>query len=567
LQKKEKKSLEESLIEKNLLSRDNLKKALEGSKKSGEPVRKSLVKMGFVKEEDLLAIYQSELNIPRANLTNLNLSPKLLSIIPENVARKSHILPILKSGKTLSVAMSDPLDIIILDELRLKTGCNVEPAVATEEEITNAINKLYGIPLAGTIEEVIKALDTEAVNFEAAEEIDPSKLHDMAEEAPIIKLVNVMISNAIKDRASDIHVEPEETDLKIRNRIDGVLHDSATVPKHLQAAVLSRIKIMSDMNIALKRTPQDGRFQLKTEKGSIDFRVSSFPTIYGENIVMRILDSSSVLLGLEQLGFYEDHLANIKKLIELPHGILLVTGPTGSGKTTTLYSALNTINSPDKNIITVEDPVEYRLTGIRQSQINPQAGMTFATGLRSILRQDPDVIMVGEIRDLETAEIAIQAALTGHLVFSTLHTNDAPSSLTRLIDMGVEPFLISSSVVGVLAQRLVRKICPHCKEEFKESAKALEELGANLKNKDAKTYIGKGCPECKNTGYRGRIGIFELMVISDKIKEMIIAKTSASVIAKTAREEGMLTLREDGVRKILDGATSVEEVVRVTMND
>jgi type II secretory ATPase GspE/PulE/Tfp pilus assembly ATPase PilB-like protein len=282
---------------------------------------------------------------------------------------------------------------------------------------------------------------------------------------------------------------------------------------------------------------------------------------------MRILDSSSVLLGLEQLGFYEDHLANIKKLIELPHGILLVTGPTGSGKTTTLYSALNTINSPDKNIITVEDPVEYRLTGIRQSQINPQAGMTFATGLRSILRQDPDVIMVGEIRDLETAEIAIQAALTGHLVFSTLHTNDAPSSLTRLIDMGVEPFLISSSVVGVLAQRLVRKICPHCKEEFKESAKALEELGANLKNKDAKTYIGKGCPECKNTGYRGRIGIFELMVISDKIKEMIIAKTSASVIAKTAREEGMLTLREDGVRKILDGATSVEEVVRVTMND
>lgn len=560
-----KKSLEESLLEKQLITKEDVKKALEESKKSGEPIRKSLVKLGLVKEEDLISIYETELNIPKANLTNLTLEPKLLSLLPEHFARKNHILPIFKSGKNISVAMSDPLNIIVLDEIRLKTGCNVEPAVATEQEITQAINNYYGTGL-GSIEEVIKDLNTEAVSFEEAEEIDPSKLQDMAEEAPIIKLVNVMLLNAIRDRASDVHVEPEENTLKIRNRIDGVLHDAATVPKHLQAAVLSRIKIMSDMNIALKRTPQDGRFQLKTESGTIDFRVSSFPTIYGENIVMRILDTSSVLLGLEQIGFDKQNLKIFKRLIEAPHGIILVTGPTGSGKTTTLYSALNTINSPDKNIITVEDPVEYRLHGIRQSQINPQAGMTFASGLRSILRQDPDVIMVGEIRDLETAEIAIQAALTGHLVFSTLHTNDAPGALTRLTDMGVEPFLIASSIIGVLAQRLVRKICTKCKTEYKDTAKALENLGAgNVKNE--KTFIGKGCKACKNTGYKGRYGIFELMTLSDKVKELIISKASTNLISKVAREEGMLTLREDGIKKATDGVTSIEEVIRVTMNE
>ena len=560
-----KKSLEESLIERNLIAKDDIKKALEESKKSGEPIRKSLAKLGLVKEEDLIAIYETELNIPKANLANLTLDPKLLSLIPEHFARRNHILPIFKSGKNISVAMSDPLNIIILDELRLKTGCNIEPAVATQQEINQAINSYYGTGL-GSIEEVINDINTEAVKFEETEEIDPSKLQDMAEEAPIIKLVNVMLLNAIRDRASDVHVEPEENVLKIRTRIDGILHDAATVPKHLQAAVLSRIKIMSDMNIALKRTPQDGRFQLKTENGSIDFRVSSFPTIYGENIVMRILDTSSVLLGLEQIGFDKQNLKTFQRLIDAPHGIILVTGPTGSGKTTTLYSALNTINSPDKNIITVEDPVEYRLRGIRQSQINPQAGMTFASGLRSILRQDPDIIMVGEIRDLETSEIAIQAALTGHLVFSTLHTNDAPGALTRLTDMGVEPFLIASSIIGVLAQRLVRKICTKCKTEYKDSGKALENLGAtNVKNE--KTFIGKGCKACKNTGYKGRYGLFELMTLSDKIKELIISKASTNVITKVARDEGMLTLREDGIKKVLDGITSIEEVVRVTMNE
>lgn len=563
-------SLEQFLLEKKLLTKEALQKAIKDSHKKGLSLRKLLIENKLLQEKDLLDYYEKELNVARANLSQIQPDPNLITILPETFARKNMVVPIFKSANTLMVAMANPLDIIIIDEMRLKTGCNIEPMVASESEVNEGINHYYGLS-TGSIEDVIKSIDDENIKIEGEklaeeEEIDASRLANMAEEAPIVKLVNIIILQAIKDGASDIHIEPEEKIVKVRYRIDGILHDSGTIPKHMQAAVISRIKIMSDLNIAVKRAPQDGRFQIKLDRGPIDFRVSSFPTIYGENVVMRILDPTSIMIGLEQLGFSENNFKAIKSLIDKPHGIILVTGPTGSGKTTTLYSALNAINSPDKNIITVEDPVEYRLPGIRQSQINPKTGLTFAAGLRSILRQDPDIIMVGEIRDLETAEIAIQAALTGHLVFATLHTNDAPGALTRLTDMGVEPFLIASSVIAVLAQRLVRTICKNCKASYQPSEKELATLNLNGKNK-INFQSGKGCDNCKKTGYRGRIGIYELMLVSEKIRELLMSRSASNIIKKTAQEEGMKTLREDGIDKISQGLTTIEEVVRVTMVD
>jgi len=563
---KKRKSLGESLVEQKTITEDQLVTAIKDSEKSSEPLRKVLVKLGMVSEEDICNFFEEQLGIPRIDLRNYLIDPKILAMIPETLARKYLLIPLFRTGDTLTIATADPLNVVALDEVRIKTKSNIEPAVATETEIRNAISQYYGT--GGSIEDVIKSIDVKAMTMEEEkEEIEPDKLRNMAEEAPIIKLVNLVIMQAIRDKASDIHVEPEEESLKVRFRIDGILHDVSLIPKHLQAAVLSRIKIMSDLNIATKRIPQDGRFRIKSEGGQIDMRVSSLPTIYGENIVMRLLDTSSILIGLEQLGFDEKNLEHFKELIVKPHGIILVTGPTGSGKTTSLYSALNTINTPDKNIITVEDPVEYQLKGVRQSQINPKAGLTFANGLRSILRQDPDVIMVGEIRDLETAEIAIQAALTGHLVFSTLHTNDAPSSLTRLTDMGVEPFLISSSVIGIIAQRLVRTICSSCKESYVPSNEVLKDLTVALPDTNLKFYRGRGCKACKTTGYKGRMGIFEMLVLNDKIRDMILAKTSSTQIKHAAQEAGMRTLREDGVAKVLAGITTIDEVVRVTQTD
>lgn len=560
---KQRKSLGESLVEQKLITEDQLKSALKEGEKSGEPLRKTLVKLRLVSEEDISSFFEEQLGIPRIDLRNYLIDPKILALIPESLAKKHNLIPLFKTGDTLTIATADPLNVVALDEIRIKTKSNIEPAVATETEVKNAINQYYGV--GGSIEDVIKGIDMKALAIdEGKEEIEPEKLKNIAEEAPIIKLVNLIILQAIRDKASDIHVEPEEDSLQIRFRVDGVLHEQATIPKQMQAAVLSRMKIMSDMNIATKRIPQDGRFRLNIEGGQIDMRVSSLPTIFGENIVMRLLDTNSILIGLERLGFDEQNLDKFKSLIVKPHGIILVTGPTGSGKTTTLYSALNSINTPDKNIITVEDPVEYQLKMIRQSQINTKAGLTFATGLRSILRQDPDVIMVGEIRDLETAEISVQAALTGHLVFSTLHTNDAPSSLTRLTDMGVEPFLISSSVIGIIAQRLVRMICPSCKQPYTPSKEVVDDIGVDLPKGELKFYRGTGCKACKNTGYKGRIGIFEMLMLNDKMRDLILAKTSASQIKKVAQEAGMKTLREDGIEKVLAGATTIDEVIRVT---
>jgi len=559
---RQRKSLGESLVEQKLITDEQLKSAIKESEKTNEPLRKVLVKMALVSEEDIVTFFEEQLGIPRIDLRNYLIDAKILSLIPESLAKKHNLIPLFKTGDILTIATADPLNVVALDEIRIKTKSNIEPAVATESELKNAINQYYGI--GGSIEDVIKSIDMKTLAIEEGkEEIEPEKLRNIAEEAPIIKLVNLIILQAIRDKASDIHVEPEEENLKVRFRVDGILHEQATIPKQMQAAVLSRMKIMSDMNIATKRIPQDGRFRLNIEGGQIDMRVSSMPTLFGENIVMRLLDNTSILIGLERLGFDEKNFEIFKSLIVKPHGIILVTGPTGSGKTTTLYSALNSINTPDKNIITVEDPIEYQLKMIRQSQINQKAGLTFATGLRSILRQDPDVIMVGEIRDLETAEISVQAALTGHLVFSTLHTNDAPSSLTRLIDMGVEPFLISSSVIGIIAQRLVRTICPNCKQPYTPSEEVIRDLGVKLPA-NPKFYKGAGCKSCKNSGYKGRIGIFEMLLLSEKIRDLILAKTSSSQIKRVAQEAGMKSLREDGIEKVLAGITSIDEVIRVT---
>jgi len=554
------------MADKGMLTKAQLAQAEAEAKKLKIPLRKALLSLGMIKESDMISFFEQQMRIPYVNLNSYIIDAKILALIPETFAKTHHVIPLFKAGDIITVAMTDPLDVVVLDELRAMTKCTIEPVLTTETDIKKAFSQYFAA--GASIDEVIKKIDSEEIEeqkIKEEDELSPEKMRQAAEQAPVIKLVNLIISEAVKEGASDIHINPEENMVRVRYRQDGILREASCLPKTLQAAVLSRIKIMSDMNIAIKRSPQDGRFRLKIEGNQIDMRVSSFPSVHGENIVMRILDPASIMIGLEDIGFYPDNLSQIKSLISKPHGIILVTGPTGSGKTTTLYSALSSINSVDKNIITLEDPVEYQLEIIRQAQINVKAGLTFATGLRSILRQDPDIVMVGEIRDKETAEIAIQAAMTGHLVFSTLHTNDAPGALTRLVDMGIEPFLISSSVIGILAQRLVRKICPSCKESYPPTEKVLRELGIQDLSGKKMFYRGKGCKNCKNRGYKGRLGIFELLLTNERIREMVLEKASADGIRKAAQEAGMKTLRQDGMLKVLDGTTSIEEVMRVTM--
>jgi type IV pilus assembly protein PilB len=461
--------------------------------------------------------------------------------------------------------MADPWNIFALDEIRMKTNLTIEPAVATESEIKKALNQYYGAK--GSIEDLIKSIDGNKLGLKEGAEIDSKRLKGIVEEPVVIKLVNLIIIKAVQERSSDIHIEPEEETLKTRFRVDGMLHESSSPPKYLQSAIISRIKIMANLDIAERRKPQDGRFTVKADGRQIDIRVSCVPTIYGENVVMRLLDASTALLGLSQLGFSKEILEKYEKLICHPHGIILVTGPTGSGKTTTLYASLDKINTVEKNIITIEDPVEYKLAGVRQIQVDTKIDLTFANGLRSILRQDPNIIMVGEIRDLETAEIAVQAALTGHLVFSTLHTNDAPSAVARLIDMGVEPFLVASSVIGVLAQRLVRKICPECKEKYTPSKESLDDIGMSGDRSGMVFYRGKGCDKCMNTGYKGRVSIYEIMLPDDKIRAAITTKASTGEIHKIAKQGGMVSLAEDGIDKLRQGITTVEEILRVTREE
>lgn len=549
----------ERLVSIGVFTREQIKNAQNQSKMSGMPLEKVLVKDGIISEENLAQAIAEEFDLPFMDLKDYLIDVETLKLVPENLAKDKALIPLFKIGNTLTLAMSDPQDIIAIDEIRFKTQMDVEVVVATDSAINVAIEQCYGV--TGSMEDVLNAIDKQKLP-KTLEDAGAKTLEELAQEAPVVKFVNLLIMEAVKDRASDVHIEPEENRLRVRFRIDGVLHEISSPAKHIQPAIISRIKVLSKMDIAERRRPQDGQFQMRMENRDVDVRVSAFPTIYGENVVMRILDKASIILELPQLGFSKDILRDFEKLIRRPNGIILVTGPTGSGKTTTLYAAIQTINSEERNIITVEDPVEYHLPMIRQSQVNPKAGVTFATGLRSILRQDPDVIMVGEIRDLETADIAIQAALTGHLVFSTLHTNDAAGAVSRLLDMGTEPFLVSSSVIGILAQRLVRVICRECKEQY-----TAQDLPAELKEPDKKEmvlYRGKGCGICKGTGFHGRIGLFELMIIDDNIRKLIAEKTSSEQIKAAAKRAGMKALREDGIFKVKNGITTPEEVFRAT---
>ena len=560
---KVKKSLGESLIEEWLVTPEQLKQAQEEERRSGLRLRKAVVKLGFVEEEDLVTFLSARMGIPRIELTNYIIDPKVVELVPESMARQYEAVPVLKIGNRLTCALVDPWNILALDALRNKTNMIIEPAVACEEEIKKALDEHYGA--RGRLEDVLSSIEGEDLGLKEDKEMDLKKLEGAVKEPIVIKLVHLIILEAVKVGASDIHVEPEKESLKIRFRVDGILRDIPAPPKHLQSAVISRIKILANLDIAERRVPQDGRFNMKMEKKEIDVRVSCMPSLYGENVVLRLLDVSSAFLSLPQLGFSSGMLERYEKLIRRHHGVLLVTGPTGSGKTTTLYSSLNKINDIAKNIITIEDPVEYRLEGIRQTQINPKVNLTFANGLRSMLRQDPDVIMVGEIRDRETAEIAIQAALTGHLVLSTLHTNDAPGAIARLIDMGVEPFLIASSVIGILAQRLVRMICKECKKDYLPTPEELQDMG--LAGKEGKYFAGAGCIRCLKTGYKGRIGIFELLIPDELIRRLAIAKGSAEEIRRAALNEGMVSLKGDGIQKIGQGVTTLEEVLRATQDE
>ncbi len=552
------KSLRESLLKSGLLSEDQIKTAIEAGRTTGDTLIKSILKLNLVSEDALIAFLEKEMEFPRVDLSSYLVDKKIINLVPFSSAKKYKLMPLFKVGDVLTVAMVDPFDILALDEVRSKSKCDVEPMVATSNDINQAINQYYGV--AGSVESLIKSIGP-------VEEAAPSVPAGVpVEEAPIVKLVNILILRAIMERASDIHIEPTQENIRIRYRVDGLMHDVSTAPLYLHSSIVTRIKVMAKMDIAESRVPQDGRFELKTEEKDIDARVSSYPSIYGESLVMRLLDKESVLLGLEDLGFSKGNLKNFEEIIKRPYGIILVTGPTGSGKTTTLYATLNSIVSPEKNIMTVEDPVEYELHGIRQSQINPKAGLEFANALRSIVRQDPDVILVGEIRDSDTAAVAIQAALTGHLVFSTLHTNDASGALTRLVDMGIEPFLTASSVAAAIAQRLVRTVCSRCKVPFDPPKELLQRIGFDP-NKKYTFFEGKGCRHCRGTGYRGRMGIFEILVVDDKIRELILKKASADEIRKVAVKSGMKTLREDGLLKVQEGKTTLDEVMRVTQLD
>ncbi|OGW41292.1 MAG: type II secretion system protein GspE [Nitrospirae bacterium RBG_13_39_12] len=502
-------------------------------------------------------------DIPFLKSEDLPKVPLVLNTISSRFIRENNIIPLDLKNNILKVVMLKPEDTSTIDALRVATGADIVVYACESKMLEEYISKFYGQE-SQNINRIIEDIGEKGFEFIKEEEEDIGHLKDLASEAPIIKLVNLFITRAIESRASDIHIEPFEDELKIRYRIDGVLHDIESTPKRLQAAIVSRIKIMSKLNIAERRLPQDGRIRLKVDEREIDLRVSTIPVLYGESVVMRILHKEGIVIELNLLGFPSETLSNFNTLIKKPNGIILVTGPTGSGKTTTLYGALDKINSPDKKIITVEDPVEYQLKGVNQIQVKPQIGLNFANTLRHIVRQDPDIIMIGEIRDLETAEIAIQSALTGHLVFSTLHTNDAPSAITRLLDMGVENFLLSSTVRGILAQRLVRIICPSCKGLDSSSAadkEGLKQIGIGT---DIPLYFGKGCEKCSFTGYYGRNGIFELLFVDDDIRKLILKNADSNQIRESARQHGMRTLLEDGAEKIKKGITTLSEVFRVT---
>jgi len=570
----ERKQLGELLVNTGLISKEQLEEALKIQSKTGGRLGQILIQLGYIDEEVLIAFLGKQLGVPYVALSEYGeISEAVAKLIPESIARRELVMPIAKEGCVLTVAMVDPLNVFVIDEIKMMTGYEVKAVISSERDIRDAIEKVFGPK--EKIEEVIKeaAKDTESVEVvkEVTSEATVVELEAAAEEAPVVKMVNLILNNAIKSRASDIHIEPFEKSVRVRFRIDGVLHEQPSLPKKFQNAIVSRIKIMAQLDISEHRLPQDGRIKIRTMGKEVDFRVSTVPTIYGEKVVMRILDPSSLCLDLTKLGFEPEALAVYQRNIQKPYGMILITGPTGSGKSTTLYSTLSALNYPDKNIVTIEDPVEYVLEGINQVQVKPEIKFTFAAGLRAFLRQDPNIIMVGEIRDQETASIAINAALTGHLVFATLHTNDAASALTRLNNMGIEPFLTTSSVILIVAQRLVRIICEKCKESYSVPTELLVELGVpqeELKGvKEITLYRGRGCDNCTNTGYKGRKGIYEVLEMNDEIRELVLEHATTQVIKQVARKYGMMTLRESALRKLLRGETTIEEVLRVTAAD
>ncbi|MGD0623828.1 MAG: type II secretion system ATPase GspE [Thermodesulfobacteriota bacterium] len=539
---------------------------VQAQKEKGTSLVSFLIQKGFMEEDDLLSTLAGKLRVPYLkDLEAEGLDPALVPRVPIAFSKKHKVVPVKMEDGILTVATLDPLNYEPLDDLRVMLGCReVRAVLSSEREVLGAINRFYE-QSADTPEEMIQSMDTESSDRLLHELEETEDLLDVSDEAPVIKLVNLILFQAVKERASDIHIEAFQKELKVRYRIDGILYQRLNPPKRYQSAIVSRLKVMAKLDIAEKRLPQDGRIPIKIADKDIDIRVSIIPTTFGERVVLRLLDKSSVLFGMEEIGLSSDQLQILDSLIHRPNGILLVTGPTGSGKTTTLYAALSRINSPDKNIITIEDPVEYQLWGIGQIQVNPKIGLTFAHGLRSVLRHDPDVILVGEIRDTETAEIAIQAALTGHLVFSTLHTNDSASAATRLVDMGVEPFLVSSVVRAIVAQRLIRVVCPECKEGYVPEAEALRDIGIVPEQLEGgMVYRGKGCPACSETGYRGRTGIYEMLIVSEAIRHLIMNKADSTSICRQAVEEGMKTLRDDGAQEVIAGVTTLEEVARVT---
>ncbi len=539
--------LGEILLDRGKIEAEDIERALELQLERGDKIGKILVDMGTVAHRDVLAALSDQLDIPLVVVDGVPPSAPEIEGMSHRFLRQCRAIPVALVDNTLTIAMADPLDFETIAAVRAFSGLQVRTALAAEQEILDAIDRNYG--------ESEQRSYAEGDDEQAGADLE--HLRDMASEAPVIRLVNAMIAEAIEKRASDIHIEPFEKEFRVRFRVDGVLFNQEPPPRELKAAIISRLKLMAKLNIAERRLPQDGRIKIKVVGREVDLRVSTLPTLYGESVVMRLLDrSAGDFYDLRRLGFDDHMLARMEHFTSLPHGIFLVTGPTGSGKSTTLYSALKRINLPDKKIITIEDPVEYQMDGINQIHVNPQIGLTFASGLRHIVRQDPDVIMVGEIRDRETADVAIRAALTGHLVFSTLHTNDAPSAITRLTDMGVENYLITSSLVAVLAQRLVRVICPHCKQP---NGRVMSPEGESVL-----TWRGAGCLECNGRGYASRMGIFEMMDVTDEMRKLIMNNADASVLTRTARQNGMRNLREDGWRKIEDGVTTVEEVMRVT---
>jgi type IV pilus assembly protein PilB len=595
--------LGEILVRENLISPQHLREALDYQREHGGRLGFNLVKLGLISDDMITAVLSRQYGIPSVNLELFNIDANVISLIPQEVAQKHSVLPLSRVGATLTLAMVDPTNVFAMDDVKFMTGLNVEPVVVAEGSVQLAIAKYYGssreIELASmSADEVIQEngskgsngsgaithddlVSLDSLDFETGqsedvevlednEEIDLSTLSRMSEDAPVVRLVNVLLVDSLRRGASDIHVEPYEKELRIRFRIDGVLYDVMHPPLKMRDALISRVKIMSKLDISEKRLPQDGRIKIKVKVDSrsreLDFRVSTLPTLFGEKVVLRLLDKQNLMLDMTKLGFEPESLTKFKRNISKPYGMVLVTGPTGSGKTNTLYSALQSLNTVDTNIMTAEDPVEFNLPGINQVQMKEQIGLNFAAALRSFLRQDPNIVLVGEIRDFETAEIAIKAALTGHLVLSTLHTNDAPSTISRLMNMGIEPFLVATSVNLIQAQRLIRRICKDCKQEHQTPVEALIEVGfKGDEAKSLKTYKGKGCSTCNNTGYKGRIGLYEVMEITDEIRELILIGASALELRKKAIDDGMITLRESGLHKIRAGVTTIEEVVRETV--